>query len=138
MQHLLDWNSVQAFLGSARRHLRADGRLVLDVMNPSAKKLARGADEPYAFKSFATPDGATIHVEARSWYCADVQQLRFTLTYREGSNTLRTKEVAMRCFFPEELLALCRHNGLEVTHRFGDYDERSFSAEAPKQILVCR
>jgi hypothetical protein len=44
----------------------------------------------------------------------------------------------MRCFFPEELMALCRFNGLEVVQRYGDYDETPFNGNSPKQILFCR
>jgi hypothetical protein len=137
MQHLTDGKSVDDFLRAARRHLDPRGRLILDVMNPAVKKLARGAHEPYAFKSFVLPDGRAVDVEARSWYRADLQQLRFTLTYRHNGKTLRTKDVAMRCFFPEELLALCRHNSLEVLERFGDYEQRPFGPDSEKQILIC-
>lgn len=137
MQHLTDGESIDSFLRAARRHLSPDGRLILDVMNPSMKKLSRTADEPYAFKSFTMPDGRRIDVEARSWYRADVQQLRFTLTYRHAEEIVRTKDVAMRCFFPEELRALCRHNGFTITQQYGDYDERPITSESAKLILVC-
>jgi 2-polyprenyl-3-methyl-5-hydroxy-6-metoxy-1,4-benzoquinol methylase len=137
MQHLTDGESIDTFLSAARRHLSNDGRLILDVMNPSVKKLSRTADEPYAFKAFTMPDGRSMEVEARSWYRSDVQQLRFTLTYRHAGEIVRKKDVAMRCFFPEELRALCRHNGFAITQQFGDYDERPITADCAKLILVC-
>jgi 2-polyprenyl-3-methyl-5-hydroxy-6-metoxy-1,4-benzoquinol methylase len=137
MQHLTDGESIDAFLRAARRHLSSDGYMIIDVMNPSVKKLSRTAGEPYAFKSFTMPDGRRIDVEARSWYRADVQQLRFTLTYRHQGQIVRTKDVAMRCFFPEELRALCRHNGFAITQQYGDYDERPITSESAKLILVC-
>jgi SAM-dependent methyltransferase len=138
MQHLLDGPSVDAFLSAARRHLRPEGLLVLDVFNPDPAKLARKKEEVYLHKTFAGEDGKSIDVQAASWYAADSQQLKFALTYRRGDEVVRTKQVTMRCFFPEELLAVCRHNGLAVVQRFGDYDEREFDAHSPKQILVCR
>jgi SAM-dependent methyltransferase len=138
MQHLLDAESVDGFLGAARRHLLPGGLLLIDVFNPNPKKLMRTAAEKYLQKTFKDAESRTIEVEAASSYCADLQQLRFTLTYRRDGQEVKRKQVTMRCFFPEELLALCRHNGLEVAQRFGDYDERTFGADAPKQILVCR
>ena len=138
MQHLLTGESVDGFLQRARRHLLPGGNLVLDVFNPDPKKLARGPDDRYHHKSFVGPDGAIINVDANTWYCSDLQQLHFTLTYHQEGRELKVKKVSMRCFFPEELRAICRHNGLSVTERFGDYDERPFSAAAPKQILICR
>jgi hypothetical protein len=43
----------------------------------------------------------------------------------------------MRCFFPQELLALCRLAGLRVVERLGGYDGSPFGAESPKQIVIC-
>jgi len=44
----------------------------------------------------------------------------------------------MRCFYPEELLALCRFNGLAIARRYGDYDKSAFTDNSPKQILICQ
>jgi hypothetical protein len=64
--------------------------------------------------------------------------LHFTLDYRRDGDPVRAKKVSMRCFFPEELLALCRLAGLDVVRRVGDYDESPFTGTSPKQILFCR
>ena len=138
MQHLLDVDSACAFLRSAREALLPDGRLIIDVFNPSPAKLLRPASERYLHKTITASEGNTIRVETASSYQADRQILHFDLYYLNGSEVLRTKSVNMRCFFPEELLALCKFNGLEVVARFGNYDESPFTADSPKQILICR
>lgn len=138
MQHLHDVESVRAFLQSARKALLPDGLLILDVFNPDIKKLMRNSATRYPHKTITTPSGEQIHVEASSSYRGDVQILHFDLFYMSEGRQLRTKHVNMRCFFPEELLALCCMNGLEVLHRFGDYHENPFNAHSPKQILVCK
>jgi ubiquinone/menaquinone biosynthesis C-methylase UbiE len=138
MQHLLDVDSACAFLRSASRTLLPGGRLIIDVFNPDPAKLLRPATERYLHKTITTPSGGTIRVETASHYRSDTQVLHFDLFYLNGSGLLRTKSVNMRCFFPEELLALCRFNGLEVVHRFGNYDESSFAAGSPKQIIICQ
>lgn len=63
--------------------------------------------------------------------------LRFTLDYLRDGVCVRTKKVSMRCFFPEELLALCRLAGLDVAQRYGDYDQSLFTSTSPKQLLFC-
>ena len=63
---------------------------------------------------------------------------RFELYYMREGRLIRTKKVSMRCFFPEELQALCRPNGLDVVERFGNYDGSPFTSSSPKQILFCR
>jgi SAM-dependent methyltransferase len=138
MQHLLDVASANAFLQSARRALQPGGHLILDVFNPDPAKLARPATERYLHKTISVAGQDDIRVETASHYRADTQILHFDLFYLRGPELLRAKQVNMRCFFPEELLALCQWNGLEVLQRFGNYDESAFTADSPKQILICR
>jgi SAM-dependent methyltransferase len=138
MQHLLDFASVGAFLRSAARALQPGGQLIIDVFNPDVAQLARTPATRYPHKSFMTTQGATLRVEVASEYHADTQVLHFDLFYLGDGQLLRTKRVNMRCFFPEELLALCRLNGLEITRRYGDYDEGEFTSTSPKQILFCQ
>jgi hypothetical protein len=137
MQHLHDLDSVNAFLTSARDALTPGGSLILDVFNPNPAKLARSAAQRYHHKSFVDAAGNEIRVEASSEYRSAAQILAFTLFYLRGGELIRQKQVNMRCFFPEELLAICRCNGLAVVQRYGDYDEQSFADNSPKQILVC-
>jgi SAM-dependent methyltransferase len=138
MQHLLDVDSVCAFLRSARRALAPGGQLIIDVFHPDFAKLARPVAERYVHKTIKASDGKEIRVEVASEYHAASQVLHFDLFYLQEGEMLRTKHVNMRCFFPEELLALCRWNGLEVVKRFGDYDESEFMEASPKQILICQ
>ncbi len=137
MQHLLDIDAVLAFLTAARRALRPRGRLVIDVSNPDVAKLARGPTARYVHKTFRTPAGSLVTVEAASGY-RDLQQiLWFDLIYREQGEVTRTKHVEMRCFFPQELLALCAIAGLQVVERFGGYAGEPLAPGSAKQILVC-
>jgi SAM-dependent methyltransferase len=138
MQHLHDLDSVNAFLTSARRALRPGGTLILDVFNPNPAKLARTDATRYHHKTVVDAAGNEIRVEAASEYHSAGQVLRFALFYFRGGELVRTKKVNMRCFFPEELLALCRFNGLDVVRRHGNYDETPFTDHSPKQILCCR
>jgi hypothetical protein len=44
----------------------------------------------------------------------------------------------MRLFFPQEIDALLNYNGFEIEHKFGDFEERPFGNESPKQLIVCK
>lgn len=138
MQHLLDVDSVSAFLTSSRNALQPGGTLILDVFNPNPAKLARTVATRYHQKTFLDTAKTEIRVEAASEYHSASQILSFTLFYLHGNKLLRTKKVDMRCFYPEELLGLCRFNGLQVVQRFGNYDETPFTDNSKKQILFCR
>jgi 2-polyprenyl-3-methyl-5-hydroxy-6-metoxy-1,4-benzoquinol methylase len=138
MQHLHDLDSVNAFLTSAKQALRPGGTLILDVFNPNPAKLARTIATRYHHKTFMDATGGELRVEAASEYISATQTLGFTLFYLRKGELARTKKVNMRCFFPEELMALCSFNGLKVVHRYGDYGETPFTSNSAKQILVCR
>jgi len=138
MQHLHDFASVTGFLASARRALLPGGTLILDVFNPDPAKLARTEATRYQHKTIIDPAGRTICVEVATQYDAARQSLDFTLFYLCEEALIRTKQVSMRCFFPEELRTLCRYSGLEILRRCGDYDETPFGSASPKQILFCR
>jgi 2-polyprenyl-3-methyl-5-hydroxy-6-metoxy-1,4-benzoquinol methylase len=138
MQHLCDLDSVNAFLTSARHALRSGGTLIIDVFNPNPAKLARSAETRYHHKLITDASGKQICVEATSEYYSAAQILAINLYYLRDGVLAKTKKVNMRCFYPEELLALCHFNGLEITRRYGDYDMGSFTNNSPKQILVCQ
>jgi SAM-dependent methyltransferase len=138
MQHLHDVDSVCAFLQSAGRVLSPDGLLALDVFQPNLAKLSRDPSIRYHHKTIPVPNEAPVEVEATSHYCSDTQLLHFDLFYSQAGFPLRTKSVNMRCFFPEELRALCLLNGFQIEQRYGDYDQRSFDATSPKQILLLK
>ena len=138
MQHLPDLASANAFLTSARQALRPNGTLILDVFHPDLAKLTLTATTRSHHKSFTDETGSQIRVEAASEYHPASQILAFQLFYLRDSSLIKTKKVTMRCLFPEELLALCHFNGLDVVNRFGNYNETPFGPDSPKQILLCR
>jgi ubiquinone/menaquinone biosynthesis C-methylase UbiE len=138
MQHLHDLDSINAFLISAKHALRPQGTLILDVFNPDPAKLARTIARRYHHKTILDATGREVRVEATSQYNSATQILGFTLFYVRSGELIRTKNVNMRCFFPEELMTLCRFNRLEIVQRYGDYDETPFNSNSPKQILFCR
>ena len=71
-------------------------------------------------------------------YDAASQILAFDLYHMRDTECIRTKKVSMRCFYPEELMALCSFNGLKVCDRYGNYDKSPFTSDSPKQILLCQ
>jgi SAM-dependent methyltransferase len=138
LQHLQDLASLRAFFSRVRAHLRPDGLLIIDVFNPSISKLNRRFGAPHSHKSFSLSDGRRVQVEVDSEYVPDAQVFHFVLTYRHNGQIIRTKDVRMRCFFPEELIALCELGRFQVVKRFGDYDETPFQESSPKQLVLCR
>jgi hypothetical protein len=54
-----------------------------------------------------------------------------------GQSEEVVEELNMRMYFPQELDALLRYNGLEIDTKYGDYDDALFGPTSPKQMIVC-
>lgn len=137
LQHLSEVDSVVACLRRARAHLKPGATFILEVFNPAVEKLARPWSTTLHHKTFMA-DGREIEVEASSEYLRSSQTLHFELRYRSQGQVIRVKDVHMRCFYPQELLALCHLAGLEVINRFGDHRSTPFGEQSPLQIVFCR
>jgi len=133
MQHLLDHSSVLSFLRSAKEHLTPTGILIIDVFNPDPVKLSRDPEEVSLHKTFQD-----IQVYSSSSYDSKKQLLHFFLRYFRNKKEFHRKDISIRCFFPAELSFLIESAGLEITKRFGSYDEETFLSSSPQQILVCQ
>ena len=138
MQHLTSIEAACGFLGSARSALLPGGTLIVDIFQPNLEKLLRPASERYLHKTITTPDGSALTVETASHYDRATQVLHFDLFYQKDGVLQRTKSVDMRCFFPQEMFALCRFCGLTVVDCFGNYDRIPFRSDSPKQILILK
>jgi hypothetical protein len=114
--------------------------MILDVFTPRIDKLSSSIHDWYEHKVIPRKGRQPLRVMAAREYLPDRQLLHFVLSYRDldqNEKEICVKDVNMRVFFPEEFMNLLYHNGWNVKHRFGDYDESDFQAKSPKQILVC-
>jgi hypothetical protein len=135
LQHLLDRESVLAFLQSARRLLQPGGALILDIFNPDLTRLGRPAGHRHFHKNISTPTGDNMRVEVETRYDSPNRILHFELFYLVKGKLVRTKRVNLRCFFPDEMLKFCELSQLRVSRIYGSYDEAAFVASSPKQLL---
>ena len=47
-------------------------------------------------------------------------------------------EFSLRCIFPQELKLLLESNEFEIRHSWGDFDQKPFSSDDLKQVIVAR
>lgn len=137
--HLLDLEDLEACFSCTRRHLRPSGRFIIDVFNPRLDILLRNPEGRYSHSKYPDPDSrGTITVTENNVYDTSSQINRIKLFYKFPERTEEVvEELNMRIYFPQELDALLKYNGFRIEAKFGNYDERPFTSEAPKQLIVC-
>lgn len=142
-QHLLTVEDQLACLEAVRRHLRLEGRFVLDVFNPSLAKLA---DDRYLSEwgeepEFTMPDGRQVVRRARvarrdhARQVLDIE-LIYLVTHPDGREERLVHAFPMRYFFRYEAEHLLARAGFRVEAVYGDYDRSPFGAKDPGEIIV--
>ena len=141
-QHLTTVEDQIACLTTIRRHLTLDGRLVLDLFNPSIPYLAdptrldEFGDEP----EITMPDDRRVLRRARITardYFNQVQdaELIYYVTHPDGSEERLVHSFPMRYLFrfeAEHLLARC---GFEVEALYADYDRSPYGSQYPGELI---
>jgi len=137
--HLHDLEGVEACFSCVRRHLRKEGRFIVDFFNPRLDILTRDPSARSPVAEYPDPDGrGTVVVTESNTYEADTQINRIRWHYRVGEEGEFVEELNLRMFYPQELDALLHYNGFAIEAKFGDFDESAFASTSPKQIIVCR
>jgi SAM-dependent methyltransferase len=137
--HLLYLADFEATMACVRRHLKPDGKFIIEVFVPDPALLL---DEPGTRSSFAEyqdPNGrGQIVVTESRVYEADTQISRITTHHAiPGEQEEQIGRLDMRMYFPQELDALLKYNGFHIQDKFGSFEQTPFDAQAQHQIIIC-
>ena len=139
MQHIGRREDLEALFASVSRHLAPGGRFIFDVFNPDPRCLVRDPDELLPVAYYPDPaGGGNMLVNEQYSYDRAAQVSRLVWHYRrEKDGKTVKKRLNLRCFYPEELMALVHYNGFRVLARYGDFERGAFSGNSMKQVLIC-
>lgn len=134
--HLHTIDDFEACMESVKRHLLPDGVFIIDVMVPNLKFLLRPNDEIYTISEYTLPEGIST-LRGRSSY-DPISQIRHTETFhaRPGTEEVASS-IDLRMYYPQELAALLKYNGLETIPRTGE-KEKTSEDEFSQQFIVTR
>ncbi|RIK81799.1 class I SAM-dependent methyltransferase [candidate division KSB1 bacterium] len=141
-QHLTTVADQLSCLKSIHRHLAEDGRMILDLFNPSYEALVRDnlgqefGDEP----EFISADGRRVvrrHKIVSRDFANQINQVEliYYVTYPNGDEERLVHAFPMRYLFryeAEHLLARC---GFEVEHLYADYQKHPFGSTYPGDLI---
>jgi SAM-dependent methyltransferase len=141
LTHLHGREEIEDCFSSVRRHLAEGGRFLVELFNSSVKLLARDSDHRYGVGEYKDQDGGGCRVfvteEVRYDAATQINHIRWFFR-NEGDEDEAVLSFDMRQFFPQEIDALLWYNGFLIEHKYGSYDEKEFSDDSPKQLIVCR
>jgi ubiquinone/menaquinone biosynthesis C-methylase UbiE len=140
LSHLYTREEIESCFTCVRRHLADEGRFLIELFNSSVRMLARESDRRYPVDQYVDPKtGSQVFVNEEINYDAASQINHIRWFFRtEGSNKETVLSFEMRQFFPQEIDALLWYNNFLIEHKYGNFDEREFSRDAPKQLIICR
>ncbi len=140
--HLLTVEEQISCLSSIRRHLKPEGRLILDLFNPSLhyltdeSRLKESGDEP----EFEMPDGRRVYRRdriAKRNYFEQVNdcELIYHVTHPDGRKERLIHSFPIRYLFRFEVEHLLARTGYRVEHLYGDYDKNHFGNSYPGEMI---
>ena len=141
-QHLTTVEEQLACLGCLHRHLRDNGKLILDIFNPKLESLVdtnfgkEMADEP----EFSLPDGRKV-IRRHSVLSRDTaNQINYVelvhyVTHPDGRQERLVQAFPMRYLFKFEAEHLLVRAGFTVEQLYADYDKSPYGSKYPGELI---
>ncbi len=141
-QHLTQVADQLACLRTLGRHLQPDGRLILDLFNPSLEALTRDnigqevGDEP----DFTLPDGRQVtrrsKIVSRDLFRQVTEvELIYYVTHADGREERLVHAFPMRHLFRFEAEHLLARAGFEVEALYADYERNPYGSAYPGELI---
>jgi SAM-dependent methyltransferase len=140
--HLLTVDDQLACVSSIARHLAQDGRLILDIFNPSLDMLALPAGQEYGEEpEFETPDGRRIVRRHRTVACDRFEQVNqfeliYYVTHPDGRTERLVHDFPLRYIFRFEAEHLLARRGFTVEHIYSGYDKSPYGSTYPGELIL--
>jgi SAM-dependent methyltransferase len=137
--HLLTVDDQLACLTAVRDHLEANGRLILDIFNPSFETWANETfpQDLAAEPPFTLEDGRVVVRHIRMvGKNPFTQVMEAELIYDvSGTHQQVVHRFGIRSIFRYEAEHLLVRSGFDVEHVFADYDRSPFGSKYPGELI---
>ena len=141
-QHLTTVEDQRACLECIHRHLVEDGRLILDLFNPSLNMLVEVdvgqefGEEP----EFTVPDGRRVtrrfkFVSKDFFNQINHVEMFYYITHPDGRKERLMHAFPMRYLFRFEAEHLLERCGFQVEHLYADYDKNPYGSKYPGELI---
>jgi len=140
-QHLVTVEDQLACLACIRRHLAPNGRLILDLFNPSLEALTKPIGPESVEAEFTMPDGRRVQrgyrflSQDRANQVNEVE-LFYDVTPPGGRTERLIHAFPMRYLFRFEAEHLLARTGFSVLNVYGGYDRQPFGTSYPGELIL--
>lgn len=137
--HLLDIDSFDACMSCVRQHLAEEGHFIVDVFVPNLRRLLVDPQIRERLSEYDDPSGSGRVVVTQSSHYDAISQISSVRTFHKFPDGTEIEgSFDLKMYFPQELQALWRHNGLRLVEAYGGYDETPLTTMSGRQIYVLR
>lgn len=134
--HLHDYESIFSCLTCIKKHLRHDGRFIIDVFNPSFEHLTRDKETIALIGEYALHNQKVKITESNIYNHAD--QINYIKWHYDIEGVETTIDLNMRMFYPQELDNYLKCAGFKIEKKYGAFDKSEFKPNSEKQIIVAK
>ena len=138
IHHLYENEDLFKAFSVVKNHLKEGGLFLLDCFNPNIQYIVEGEKEQREIATYTTDDGRKILIKQTMQYENKTQINRIKWHYFINGEFDSVQDLDMRMFFPQELDSYLKCFGFTIVHKFGNFDEKTFSDNSEKQIFVCK
>jgi SAM-dependent methyltransferase len=138
IHHLYKNEDLFKAFTTVKKHLKEGGLFLLDCFNPNIQFMVEGQKEQKEIANYTTNDEREIVIKEQMRYESTTQMNRIEWHYYINGVFDSIQDLDMRMFFPQELDAYLAWNGFTILHKFGSFEEETFTDTSDKQIFVCQ
>ncbi len=138
IHHILTLEDMEKVLNNVKKHLRPNGRFIVEFFNPDLSILNREPTEEHDVIEYQDPEerGEIKITESTDYERA--KQLMHLSWFYESDGRKKEREWTIRVWFPKEVNAILKYNDFKIEQKYGDFDESPMTNNSSQQILVCK
>lgn len=137
IHHLYKNQDLFDMLKVVEKHLKEDSLFVFDCYNPNIRYITKAEKAKNKIAEYKTVDDRKVIIEQTMKYENESQINRIEWHYFINDIFHSVQKLDMRMYFPQELDTYLKLSGLNIIHKFGNFEEDIFENKSEKQIFVC-
>ncbi len=138
IHHILTLEDLEKVLNNVRKHLKPEGRFIVELFNPDLEILNRDPTEEHEVIEYEDPTSKREVKVTESTDYERAKQLMHLSWFYELGDRKEEIEWTIRVWFPKEVDAILKYNDFKIEQKYGDFDESPMTNNSTQQILVCK